>query len=286
MINLLPSNSLKDICLGLSVSESPDLNRLGLLETHLQLALAEIARCILVAGGKLAYGGHLLPGGYTSFLVKELHKYGRRDRPLLICLAWQEHRRFSLTELNSKSEDLGLYGKIISLDPDGQEINIAEGRSEDAQVPGNPELRKKALSSMRRYMGSKIQGRILIGGKRHGFQGKMPGLMEEALISLEMQQPLYLAGGFGGVTTDIIEALEIDDGNWLPRKPHTPPEDQRLSEGKNRLHQLTKSPKWSGMDNGLSPEENQHLATTHRPSEIATLVSLGLGRYYLNSRDD
>lgn len=32
--------------------------------------------------------------------------------------------------------------------------------------------------------------------------------------------------------------------------------------------------------NGLTEEENQRLAACHRPSEIAALVSLGLGRRF------
>src|ERR1700747_3069432 len=95
---LLPSNALKDIRLGISVSDSPDLARLGLLEAHFRLALGEIARCVLVSGGFLAYGGHLHPDGYTTFLEQELHRYSRRDRPLHICLAWQEHRELSPSE--------------------------------------------------------------------------------------------------------------------------------------------------------------------------------------------
>src|SRR5437899_2225847 len=123
MPDLLPSNALAGLCIGISVSESTDLARLGLLETHFRLALAEIARCVLVSGGSLAYGGHLKPEGYTSFLVKELQKYGRRDRPLLICLAWQEHRALPVGELDGNKKDLGLFGEIVCLDPAGAEVD-------------------------------------------------------------------------------------------------------------------------------------------------------------------
>nr|VFJ60361.1 MAG: hypothetical protein BECKDK2373C_GA0170839_108024 [Candidatus Kentron sp. DK] len=37
-------------------------------------------------------------------------------------------------------------------------------------------------------------------GKRMGFTGDWPGLVEEAIFALETDQPIYLAGGFGGVT--------------------------------------------------------------------------------------
>jgi SLOG-like protein len=41
-------------------------------------------------------------------------------------------------------------------------------------------------------------------GRRKGLQGNLPGVVEEALISLDAGQPIYLAGGFGGVTMDIL----------------------------------------------------------------------------------
>lgn len=278
MTRLLPPSALKGVCIGLSVSDSPDLARLGLVETHFRLALAEIARCVLVAGGNLAYGGHLAPEGYTSFLVKELQKYGRRDRPLLVCLAWQEHRKLALSALEASRRDLGLYGRIVCLDPEGSESDPAASRGEAPETVDDAALRMRALTAMRRYMGGRIQGRVLIGGKRHGFQGELPGLMEEALIALETRQPVYLAGGFGGVTADIARALAVDGGGWLPPRSDAPADDPRLIAGRERLAALAAAPGWQGLDNGLTREENQRLAATHRPSEIATLVSLGLGR--------
>src|SRR5688572_6584075 len=124
---LLPPDALAGIRLGISVSDSPDLLRLGLLEAHFRMALGEIARCVLVSGGQLAYGGHLQPHGYTSFLVQELERYSRRDRPLRVCLAWSEHRRMTLSALSAEKTKLGLYGEIVCLDADGVVVDAAIG---------------------------------------------------------------------------------------------------------------------------------------------------------------
>lgn len=48
---LLGPDALREVRVGVSVSESPDLGRLGLVETHFRLALGEIARVILLGGG-------------------------------------------------------------------------------------------------------------------------------------------------------------------------------------------------------------------------------------------
>lgn len=40
--------------------------------------------------------------------------------------------------------------------------------------------------------------RICLGGKLEGYEGKEPGIVEEARFALEFNKPLYLLGGFGG----------------------------------------------------------------------------------------
>lgn len=277
MTNLLPKDALRGMRLGISVSESPDLDRLGLFEAHFRLALGEITRAVVSGGGELIYGGHLRPEGYTAFMFGELQRYARRDRPLLVCLAWHIHRAMPLTELARFQHELGLLGKVVCLDPNGNEIDPAEGRDEPPILDEDPALRRASLTSMRRYMLRQQDGRVFLGGRQEGFQGELPGLMEEALLALEGGQPIYLAGGFGGITLDIARALKVDDGAWLPPS-ESPPEDPRYAKGYEQLLELARSSTWQGLRNGLTDEENRRLAASHRPSDIAALVSLGLGR--------
>lgn len=278
---LLPPNALRGITLGISVSDSADLAQLGLLEIHFRLALAEIARSVLVSGGRLAYGGHLEPDGYTSFLVRELQRYSRRDKPLSLFIAWQEHRRFSIPELIQFEGDLGLHGSVTFLDPKGQKIHPLDGRTKEPSPESDPQNRQTSLTAMRKHMAEHINGRILIGGKRNGFQGDLPGIIEEAIISIELNQPLFLVGGFGGVTHDIICALKIDDDTWLPQNPTAIEPDKRMIEGIERLLSVAVKKDRCWLNNGLTEDENRKLAATYRPSEIAALISLGLGRLSL-----
>src|ERR1700683_399895 len=281
--SLLPPDALASIRLGISVSQSPDLLRLGLLESHFRLALGEIARCVLVSGGHLAYGGHLQPDGYTAFLIRELERYSRRDRPMRVCLAWTEHRRMSLSAIHSETLRMGLYGEIVCLDPDGNVINPAAGRDEAPSPPLDGASRERSLSSLRRYMAHNTHGRVLIGGRRDGFQGDMPGLLEEALFSLQQGQPVYLAGGFGGITYDIARELGVQSRDWLPRLKNAPAPDERLVRGMIKLVEGAKMTGGRSFANGLSEDETCRLAASHRPSEIAALVSVGLGRRFLRN---
>lgn len=47
--------------------------------------------------------------------------------------------------------------------------------------------------------------RICLGGKTSGYEGKEPGIVEEARLALELDKPLYLLGGFGGATRRLGE---------------------------------------------------------------------------------
>ena len=273
---LLPPDALKDKRLGISVSDSPDLDRLGLLDTHFRMTLGELARTVIIAGGSLYYGGHLQPEGITSFLIEELHRYGRRDRPLKVCLAWTVHRSMTAEQITEQKDFLGLFGEIYFLSPDGQRL---EGPlDEPPQENFSPDERAVALSGLRTFMTDNTDARIVIGGKRAGFQGNMPGIFEEVLFSLERRQPLYLAGGFGGAALDVIRTLRPTYAEWLPPVQDQAAPDERLRKGLEKIGAVATGIKWDGYDNGLSEEENSLLAASYRPSEIAALVGKGMGR--------
>lgn len=217
---LLDSNTLRNVRVSVSVSESPDLGRLGLLETHFRLALGEIDR------------------------------WNRRDQPLLVCGAWSVHRRTALSDIERFASDFRLLATMVYLDPDGAEVDPTAGHDEAPVPVEDPGEQRRALTNMRHYLRRHTSARVFLGGKRRGFRGEIPGLMEEALLAVQAEQPIYLAGGFGGVTADIISALGVDDGGWLPPDASAGP----LTRGGR-----TATRAW-------------------RPSDIAALVSLGLGR--------
>jgi hypothetical protein len=276
-MTLLPTDALRGIRVGISTSVSTDLARLGLLEAHFRHTLGEIARVVLVSGGELIYGGHFSLNGYTTFLMTELQRYSRRDRPLLVCLPWQEHRRLALSRLNECEKEIGLFGRVVYLNPEGAEIDPSTARGESPVPEHDEETRRSSLTSLRRYMRDNQNGRVFIGGRRKGFDGSIPGLMEEAVFAAEAGQPMYFASGFGGITVDLASLFGANDGLWLP-PIEVVDVDPRVELGAERIREVVGRSAWPGLQNGLTEEENHRLALSHRPSEIASLLGLGLGR--------
>jgi SLOG cluster2 len=269
--------------LGISASRSADLARLGLLETHYRVAIGEITRSVLLAGGGIIYGGRLDPDGYTAFMLRELRRYARRDRPLLACLAWDVHRALRPGEVETFGRELGLFGHLVCLDLAG--VPLAEMPAEpdhgapsavDATTDRTVTAGGRGFAGLRRYMAEQQVGRVFLGGRREGFEGVIPGVVEELLLTLERGQPTYLAGGFGGVTYDVARLLGVQGGDWPIGADGVT--DARYAAGLDAVRDLVAAGRYTGLNNGLTETENRWLTMSHRPGEIASLVSRGLSR--------
>lgn len=262
--------------LGISASDSPDLDRLGLTETHLRIALGEVARAALVAGGQIAYGGHLDPGGYTSFLVHECERYGARNQPFTGYVPWTVHARLSGDEIRDLRRSIGLLGQYVYLDIEGSVIDDRENRPPGDESFG-PETTKRALSGLREHMTDHTDARVVLGGKRAGYQGRMPGVIEETILSVRSRRPVFVAGGFGGAASDVAVGLGLDPDGWLGVADRR--EDADIAE----LLRAADDSGWVCTANGLTVEQNRRLAASYRASEIASLVVAGLTNLW--SRD-
>jgi hypothetical protein len=262
-----------ELRVGVSVSESADLHRLGLVERHLRLALAEVARAVILSGAAIVYGGHLDPDGYTAFLESELDRYGRTDSPLHLVVGWSGHRRLPLSELRRHADGLGLKAQITYVDASGKTIAPDTGRDE---APAPVDDVPAALNALRRRLVAETDARVLIGGKENDYQGEMPGIVQEALLTVEAGQPLYLAGGFGGATASVAAIAAGLPERW----PLAEPADAATTAALDGLRDAIDTSDWTITDNGLDAEENRRLATTHRPSEVASLAAVGLERHF------
>ena len=276
---LCPADALRGTRLGVSVSDSADLGRLGLLPRHAQLAIAEIARAVLVGGGSLVYGGRIRPSGFTQFLMHEVRRYGRSAPSLTLCLAAPEHRKLSRDELDTLDRDLGTMGKVVCLDEAGRPITgILKTKAPHPEPPLDPLARQASYTSLRRYLSVVSNARVILGGLLKDFQGAIPGIIEEAIATVRATQPLYVAAGFGGAAALVAQTLEFDDLGWAPKGFPARPADSRIDASVCELKSAAASSTWSIDSNSLTDKERHQLAASHRPREIASLLVRGLVR--------
>jgi SLOG-like protein len=102
---LVPLDAAAGVRAAISVSDSADLARLGLNKGLCELAVAELTRAILLAGGTVSYGGRLDPEGFTHILMDEVRRYADGRNALTICLAEAEHRKLTDDQIDERCRD-------------------------------------------------------------------------------------------------------------------------------------------------------------------------------------
>ncbi len=311
--------------IALSLSDSPDLaadiehvsvdlkgsREAGLLRAHLNGAIAYLTLALARSGAELGYGGHLNSMGHTQ-LISDLIKAHRRSRA-------------------SKGESFLLHSYVAAFlwednlkkkDNDDQKrwIEAHFHRIPEYPTPAatNPVDQAHELATMRTIMAEKSDARVIMGGKswpngdgeyQGGYLGRLPGQAEEAIKHLLAGKPIYVAGGFGGASEMVSNALqgqleflpkeyepqkandiyrnfcsEYDLRHPLKLKDPTPSSLDELWDlfsdfGRGVFHDKdAKHPdeQIAWIDNGLSPSENRRLFQAVEYDEIGYLVTKGL----------
>lgn len=174
-----------------------------------------LVRYLLAGGYKIVYGEDLRDNGYTEFILNEAritkdrlhkdkskskdknkakHKKSKNDTYVLNYVAWPYYLEEKTKEWCVNEP--GLF-EVTKVSP-ASKINPEE-------YPGKESIddlckRSVCLTKMRKESIDKSDARIFAGGKIRGYSGKMPGLLEEFIISFDKNKPIYLVGGLGGIT--------------------------------------------------------------------------------------
>lgn len=282
---------LKDKTIGISISESDELNNLGYDVAHLNDLIIETARYILSLGGKLAYGGDMRNGGITE-IIFDLLNYYKADPSIQMnerfhsYLAWP----ISLNLSPSQEAELSHSVSFHKVSPPTELKNKIE--LDKFLKPTSKEdfyIWSKSLTAMRKEMDSQCDARIFVGGKTQVFKGKCPGVLEELILAIEQQQPIYLIGTFGGITHEAISGINGVRSNrlrkdfYLNNKDYSDFYEYYNQNSKdiidfnsyfNTLNELS----WKGLSdlNGLTIVENKRLSSTPHLTEIIFLILKGL----------
>lgn len=278
--------------IGISISESENLRELGMDIIHLKDAMIEFARYVLASGGNLAYGGDLRNGGFTELLFDLLKHYkDDEDRPakrLNNYLAWPIYLQVT-NPIEASLSDKVTFKKI----PPPRELNIS---NLNIAIPPDTidhlVIWAESLSEMRKQMEKDCAARIFMGGKNSRFKGKCPGLLEEFLIAIENNHPIYLVGAYGGVTSDILNAIEGKKSDLFNMDYYSAQDGYsdfinvyNSKYPKNAIdydlyYQQIMKLGYMGLEqlNGLSKSDNERLAHTPHIQEIAYLIMKGLNR--------
>jgi len=294
-----------------SISESDDVRRYGLSMAHFATLTDEIHLYLLLAGLKVAYGGALkgdfsAASNFTLRLFELVRGYSGLaegvnapplNKAILNVAPWPLWLDYGESEWTMFSGDVANYEAGPRPDLPWSEDKLfpltRKGRKLGSDTTKRRYAWARGLAAMRERITALSQARLVIGGRLTRFAGMVPGVVEEAWLSLAQKKPLYVVGAFGGAARAVADRLlgterpEFTD----PWARQTIPEyDAVLALYKRHggdfhsVEQMGAALVGAGTDlkqalnNGLDEAENRELMVCTNPQRIARLVLTGLGR--------
>lgn len=236
--------------LALSVSESPDLDVLGLFEDDDKRMLGTILTPLVYRGAAIAYGGRIEPASSTNFTqeistqLAEAYRHLNSEpggRPFIHYLRDNDARSEGAANLLAHALRLGSYseirllrgevtaatllpsGRIVDVYAGGESVGAMRKPEELMEVPQIAELfagptGRDELADMRAAMARETDARIIYGGRVTKASKGISGIAAEALATLAVAKPLLVIGGLGGASRDVASMLGlIDDAERVVR---------------------------------------------------------------------
>jgi hypothetical protein len=235
---LLLSNRI----IAMSVSETPDLAVLGMLEGEDKLVLGAALTPLVHSDARVAYGGRIEHPGSINFTLEisgQLSEsYRRMDtalgkRPIIHYLRARDAQNAGIEKffahalrLGSHSEIRLLLGEVTvaTLLPAGRMVDVHVGARtpvacmSSADLGLIPEIKTfltqesdEALPALRRVMTAQMDARILMGGAIARTAEGHSGVIAEGLAALDVGKPLLIVGGVGGASRDMAVYLGLID---------------------------------------------------------------------------
>jgi hypothetical protein len=248
---------LSNLAIAISISEAerPVLEGLGLTPADINHVTVELCRRLVALGAQVVLGHQWRPGGVMDAVARFAKAYQEATEPILQnFLAWPD--RAALSESDRKRlESVVRIHEFTEPQPD----------------------RPMALHEMRQRMADVTSARICLCGKLQQPEGFVPGLIEEAALTLARGKPVYASRMMGGTS-----ALLADFFSGEAREP---------------LLKLSKHPKFKGQLRvlrdfdasrlaetcGLTHSELRELFDAQNVDTIVHLTTLGLTRLHRTS---
>jgi hypothetical protein len=232
MQRLAEDRSLEGKLIALSMSESTDIGRWGMDLLHLEQTMLELSRYLLIRGASLAYGDHVGREGYTQRLFELVRAHNSREgaEPFERIV---NHRGWPLPRLIVAER--ARWKQVATIVELPRPTDVDESLHGDFvpeptlfwadQSPAHRYAWSRGMTELRVFQADRVRSnvvaRIVLGGtfgptlkaveggvpKQSWYAGRMPGVLEEVLLSIKAGQPVFLIGAFGGAAKLVIDLL-------------------------------------------------------------------------------
>jgi SLOG cluster2 len=291
---------LSGYVINLSISESEDSLAQGFPQWQVNRVTLQLVAALFGQGVSLVFGHDWREDG----VMEAVYGFARemqppilpapKDRsleivPLQNLLPWPDSPHLPQQQLDQLTSTLAVSN--VDLPIDVRHLD-REARQRGPEADIYRYVRARSLTALRERLTESSDARVCLGGRRSGSQGRYPGIIEEALLSIRQRKPLYVSCVLGGAAQQVIGAIEgtpiTDDFCPTPlqslyRDFAYPSSNQSISDclvDRNAVWNEFASiqPEVLARINGLSQEENHDLFHTPIIDRVVDLVLTGLSR--------
>lgn len=209
------SHLLKGQRVGISIS---DVSNDEFIDNHLPASQSvrlaqDLARHLLARSCTLIYGGDLRKDGFTEFILGEAialkNRLNIEEIHVENVLAWPIYKA-DKEIIAWRSKYRAVMKTVENVVPDDIAGDVDRDNYLVPSTPQNKYYWSRCLTEMRLNSIDSSHARIYAGGKLFGYNGKMPGVLEEILIAIDKKKPIFLLGAFGGVVGEVCKVLRGD----------------------------------------------------------------------------
>lgn len=300
---MITTRPLSGMVVNLSISESDDTLKHGYPAWQVNRVSLQFVAALFGQGVAVIFGHDWREDG----VMEAVHGFALQMQPpvplsaeaaqaegqplMRNLLPWPDVPRLSHDEQEQLSVTLTVESSGL---PEELQQFAGEARSRGPGTSLYSYLRARGLTFLRHRLTDLCHARLCVGGPRSGSQGRYPGLVEEALIAMQQNKPLYLAGLLGGASEQLVAAVEGEPmpENFCAPAPigqvyrQPPVEEKAFDTRADRT--IDRDAVWRefseagnagiARNNGLSVEENAELLHTPVVERAIELVLTGLSR--------
>ena len=298
-----PQRPLTGCIVSLSVSESDDSSQRGFPSSQVNRVTLQIVSALFGQGASVVFGYDWREDG----VMEAVYGFARQvqspiplspaqaeaeNEPLLRNLVpWPDKPYLTGPELEQLSSTLRVEQAGLPRELQAVEADAHRG---DPNNPLYRYLRARGLTFLRRRLNDTSDVRFCIGGRRSRYDGRYPGIIEEAFLAVTDNKPLYVAGFLGGAAEQVMGAFEgkaIPDDLCRPSPLESlyaapPAQETDLATPTDRV--INRTAVWNAFreagterlarNNGLTVDENNELFHTSVIERAVELVLIGLSR--------
>ena len=289
----------------LSISESNESAQRGFPSWQVNRVTLQLVSALFGQGASVVFGHDWREDG----VMEAVYGFARQVQPVPLSsssataeaqpilrnlLPWPDNPHLPERDLEQLSptlrvESAGLPGELEGFD--------LEARAEPTGGLYRY-VRARALTYLRHRLNDASDVRLCLGGRSTGSAGRYPGVIEEALLALRANKPLYLAAFLGGATDQVVAAIEgkpiTDDfcppSGLDPLYADPPAKEDDEATSSDRV--IDRAAVWNEFRdaglaklaelNGLTVDENNELLHTPVIDRVIELVLVGLSRIRSN----